>query len=42
MEQLKAEKAENDFHSLKRREDANDRKLADLKQAAIRKLRRDK
>jgi hypothetical protein len=39
MEQLRAEKAERDFEALKRREEAKDRKMAELKERTKRTLR---
>jgi len=39
MERLRAEKAERDFQALKRREEAKDRRLAELKERTRRKLR---
>lgn len=39
MEQLRAEKAEHDFQQLKRRADAYDRRLEEMKQELKRKLK---
>lgn len=39
MERLRAEKAERDFQALKRREEAKDRRLAEMKERTRRKLR---
>ncbi|MGO8837458.1 MAG: hypothetical protein ACLQAH_15435 [Limisphaerales bacterium] len=39
LERLRAEKAERDFQALKRREEAKDRRLAELKERTRRKLR---